>query len=96
MTTDTLIGAILTSPCVRVTPAVLVGGVLGPGSFTSIGSPSPLRRAKTKKKKQVKEILSFFASEFSFLKNVSPEKKWIVVVITRFYLETMAWIGFGT
>lgn len=65
MTTDTLVGGILTSPCVRVTPAVLVGGVLGPSS-KSMASSSPLRRAKTKtKKKQVKEILSFLASEFS-------------------------------
>lgn len=72
MTTDTLVGAILTSPCVRVTPAVLVGGLLGPGSSTSIGSL--LRRAKTKKKR-VKEILSFFASEFSFLKTYLREKK---------------------
>ena len=65
MTTDTLVGGILTSPCVRVTPAVLVGGVLGPSS-KSMASSSPLRRAKTKtKKKQVKEILSFLDSEFS-------------------------------
>ena len=65
MTTDTLPGGILTSPCVRVTPAVLVGGVLGPSS-KSMASSSPLRRAKTKTKKtQVKEILSFLASEFS-------------------------------
>ena len=65
MTTDTLVGGILTSPCVRVTPAVLVEGVLGPSS-KSMASSSPLRRAKTKtKKKQVKEILSFLDSEFS-------------------------------
>ena len=65
MTTYTLVGGILTSPCVRVTPAVLVGGVLGPSS-KSMASSSLLRRAKTKtKKKQVKEILSFLDSEFS-------------------------------
>ena len=65
MTTDTLVGGILTSPCGRVAPAILVGGVVGPSS-RSMASSSALRRAKKEKKKKVKEILSFFASEFSF------------------------------
>ena len=47
--------------------------MLGPGSSKSMDSPSPLRRAKTKKKTDIRK--SFFAAEFSFFKNVTSEKK---------------------
>lgn len=74
MTTDTLVGGILTSPCGRVAPAILVGGVVGPSS-RSMASSSALRRAKKEKKKRSRKSCLFLLQNFHFFKNVSPKKK---------------------
>lgn len=79
MTTDTLVGGNLTSPCVRVTPAILARGVLGPSS-RSMASSSALRRAKTKKKKGQGNLFFFCFRIFIFLKTYLRKKIYIVVV----------------